>query len=97
MVGKGDAAAASGANKPALTAAERRDAERLQAYRRKRRLIRAGQVLMALGVLIAVVHWLAHIGAFGVQPSNLTDLLAGYPAAAVVFIAGAMLAGQRTY
>lgn len=88
---------ASGPKGSALTAAERRDAERLRAYRRRRRLVRVGQVLMALGAVIAVVHWLGHIGAFGGQPSNLTDLLAGYPAAAVVFIAGGILAGQRTH
>lgn len=78
----------------ALTSAEHRDAERLRAYRRKRRLVRIGQVLMAIGVVIAVVHWLAHIGTFGGQPSGLTDLLVGYPAAAVVFVVGAILAGQ---
>ena len=81
-------------DEPALTSAERRDAERLRAYRRKRRLVRIGQVLMAIGVVIGVVHWLAHIGTFGGQPSGLTDLLAGYPAAAVVFVVGAILAGQ---
>lgn len=90
-------ARAAGEKGPALTAAERRDAERARAYRRKRRLIRLGQVLMGVGVVIAVVHWLGHVGAFGGQPSNLTDLLAGYPAAALVFMAGAILAGQRTY
>ncbi|NEK95470.1 hypothetical protein GCU67_15040 [Modestobacter muralis] len=66
----------------------------MRAYRRKRRNVRIGQVLMALGVLIAVTHWLGHIGAFGDQPSGFVDLVAGYPAAAVVFILGAVLAGQ---
>lgn len=56
-----------------------------------------GKVLMGVGLVIAVVHWLGHVGAFGSQPSSLTDLLAGYPAAALVFIVGAILAGQRTY
>ncbi|WP_218938342.1 hypothetical protein [Modestobacter altitudinis] len=84
----------SGPDHSRLTAAERRDAERLQAYRRKRRLVRAGQVLMALGLVTAIVHWLGHIGVFGGQPSGLNDLLAGYPAAAVVFFLGAILAGQ---
>ena len=66
----------------------------MQAYRRKRRLIRVGQVLMALGLAIAFVHWLAHIGAFGGQPSGLVDLVSGYPAATLVFVLGAILAGQ---
>lgn len=52
---------------------------------------------MGSGAVIALVHWLGHVGAFGGQPSNLADLLAGYPAAALVFVAGAILAGQRTY
>lgn len=97
MAGKGGAAAASNSGRPALTAAERRDADRARAFRRRRRLIRAGQALMAVGAAIAVVHWLGHVGVFGAQPSNLTDLLAGYPAGALVFIVGAILAGQRTY
>lgn len=90
-------ARASGTKGSARTAAERRDAERLRAYRRARRLLRVGQVLMGSGAVIALVHWLGHVGAFGGQPSNLADLLAGYPAAALVFVAGAILAGQRTY
>ena len=84
----------AGVSTPAPTAQEKRDAERLRAYRRKRRLVRAGQVLMALGVAIAFVHWLAHIGAFGGQPSGVVDLVSGYPAAALVFVLGAILAGR---
>lgn len=95
MRDRGTSASSSGSDEPALTAAERRADARLRAYRRKRRLVRVGQVLMALGAAIAVVHWLAHIGVFGGQPSNLVDLLAGYPAAALVFILGGILAGQR--
>ena len=49
---------------------------------------------MGLGLGIAFVHWLAHIGAFGGQPSGLVDLVSGYPAATVVFVLGAILAGQ---
>lgn len=94
MRGKRAASSASGLGKPALTAAERRDLERWQAYRRKRRMLRFGQLLMALGVVVAIVHWLAHIGAFGGQPSSLVDVLAGYPAGALLFILGAILAGQ---
>lgn len=85
----------SRAAKPMLTEAERRDEELMTAYRRRRRLVRLGQILMGAGGVIAVVHWLAHVGTFGGQPSSLADLLAGYPAAAVVFVLGAILAGQR--
>ena len=71
------------------------EAERRQ-YRRKRVLIRAGQVLMVAAVLLALEHVAAHLGAFGgQQPPLLIDLLAGWPLAGVLFIIGAMLAGQR--
>jgi hypothetical protein len=80
---------------PAPTAAERKAAERRARYRRKRRIIRSGQVLMAVGVVIAVVHLLAHMEAFGGQPSGFVDLVAGYPIAALIFFAGAVAAGQR--
>ncbi|WP_198152940.1 hypothetical protein [Pseudofrankia sp. DC12] len=80
---------------PGLTAHERKAAERRARYRRKRRIIRTGQVLMAAGVVIALVHWLAHLGAFGGEPSGLVDLVAGYPVGALVFFAGAVAAGQR--
>ena len=63
-------------------------------YRRKRRTIRFGQALMALGVLVAVVHLLGHLGAFGGQPSGWQDIAVGYPSAALVFVVGAIAAGQ---
>ena len=94
MAGTNAAASASEPDEPAPTEAERRDAERLKAYLRKRRLVRLGQVLMALGAAVAVVHWLAHIGTFGGQPSGVVDLVAGYPVAAVIFLVGAIFAGQ---
>ena len=67
---------------------------RRAAGRRRRRLVRAGHALMAAGAVILVTHWLGHLGAFGAQPSSLADLLVGYPAGAVVFLLGAVLAGQ---
>lgn len=63
-------------------------------YRRKRRTIRLGQVLMALGVIVAVVHLLGHLGAFGGQPSGWQDIAVGYPSAALIFLAGGIAAGQ---
>lgn len=67
---------------------------RRAASRRRRRLVRAGQILMAAGVLIVLTHWLGHLGAFGGQPSSLADLVVGYPTGAVMFLIGAVLAGQ---
>lgn len=86
--------ASSGDDEDPVTSAERRDAERRVAYRIKRRRIRAGQVLMAVGVAVAIVHWLAHLGVFAEQPSSLADILAGYPTAAVFVLVGAIMAGQ---
>jgi hypothetical protein len=61
-----------------------------------RRLVRTGQALMAVGLGIALVHWLTHLEAFGPsQPPLWLDLAAGYPAGGFVFILGAMLAGRR--
>jgi len=49
---------------------------------------------MAVGVLIAVVHLLGHLGALGAQPSGWQDLAVGYPTAGVIFLGGAIAAGQ---
>lgn len=80
--------------RPAARAA---DAEKVRAaLLRQRRLVRVGIVLMILAVGIAVEHALAHLGAFGAQqPSVLIDMGSGWPLAAVLFLVGAMLAGQR--
>jgi len=43
---------------------------------------------------VAVVHLLAHFGAFGSQPTGWEDLLVGYPAAGLLFLGGAYLAGR---
>jgi len=77
-----------------LTAAERKAVDRREELRRKRRLVRVGQVLMAVGALVVLVHLLAHLQLFGDQPSGTVDLLAGYPAGALLFLVGAILAGQ---
>jgi len=76
------------------TSVERQAEQRRAAHRRTRRIIRAGQVLMALGALIAVQHMVGHLGGFGGTPSALTDVLVGYPTAAVVFLLGAVMAGR---
>jgi len=65
-------------------------------YRRGRVYVRTGQALMIVGGLIAIVHWLAHIEAFGPgQPPGWLDLVAGYPMAAVLIVIGAIVAGQK--
>ncbi|MDJ0323952.1 hypothetical protein QMG61_09280 [Cryobacterium sp. PH31-AA6] len=65
-------------------------------YRRKRRFVRAGQAIMLVGALMAVVHWLTHIEAFGPeQPAVWLDLVAGYPMAAILLIVGASTAGRK--
>lgn len=77
------------------TAAERKAALRRAERRRKRRLVRTGQAVMLVAVLIAVTHMLAHLQAWGGgPPSGLADLLVGYPTAGVLFVVGAILAGQ---
>jgi hypothetical protein len=64
-------------------------------YRHRRQMIRVGQVIMLAAVLLALEHVGAHLGAFGGQPSIVVDLVAGWPLAGLMFIVGAMFAGQR--
>ena len=61
------------------------------AYRDHRRKVRAGQILMAIGVVVAAIHAFQHLAG---SPSGATDLLAGYPAAGGIFMIGAILAGR---
>ena len=60
-------------------------------YRNHRRKVRVGQVLMGVGIAVAAVHAFQHLAA---SPSGLVDLVAGYPAAGLLFIVGAVLAGR---
>ncbi|WP_241980127.1 hypothetical protein [Cryobacterium glaciale] len=67
-----------------------------KAYWRKRRFVRIGQVLMLAGVLVALVHWLAHLEAFGPgQPAGWLDLAVGYPMGGILLIVGAIVAGKK--
>ncbi|WP_404352184.1 hypothetical protein LG324_04455 [Phycicoccus jejuensis] len=63
----------------------------VQEYRRHRRLVLAGKVLMGVAAVVAIVHVGAHLTS---SPSGLVDLVAGYPAAGAVFVIGAVLAGR---
>lgn len=66
-------------------------------YRRRQRNLRIGQAIMAAGFVIALIHWLAHLEAFGpAQPEGWVDLVAGYPMGVLLLIAGAILASRKT-
>lgn len=64
-------------------------------YRHHRLLVRLGQVIMALGLMVGLSNWIAHVVMTG-GPPGIQDLLIGYPTAAVLMIAGAILAGRAT-
>lgn len=65
-------------------------------YRKRRLLLRAGQVLMAFGGVVLVQHWLVHLEAFGPgQPPGWVDLVSGYPMGGILLIGGAVLAGRK--
>jgi hypothetical protein len=49
-----------------------------------------GWSLVALGVLIGVTHWLAHLGVL-YEDTGLWDLTIGYPTAALVGVLGAVV------
>lgn len=63
-------------------------------YRRHRRLVRIGQLLMVVGALVAIIHWIAHLAPAGQGPSLALDIYAGYPAGGVLILIGAILAGR---
>ena len=63
-------------------------------YRRHRRLVRTGQVLMAIGALVAIAHWIAHLAPAGQGPSTIEDIFIGYPTGALLLLAGAVIAGR---
>ena len=72
-----------------------RDQERAASRRlsprgqRARRTI--GWVLVGLGAVIGVSHWLTHIGAWDFASQGIEDLVAGYPMAALLAIGGAIV------
>lgn len=62
-------------------------------YRHHRFLVRLGQIIMAVGLVVGLSHWIAHVVTTG-GPPGIQDLFIGYPTAAVLMIAGAILAGH---
>lgn len=85
-----------GKKNPAVTPSRSPEQEAQRKYRKRRVFLRAGQVLMVVGALVAIQHWLAHLGAFGPeQPPLWLDVAAGYPMGAVLLVAGAIVAGRK--
>lgn len=80
--------------KPTLSGPAKRDRDR-RMYLRNRRLRWVGWALMSIGAGVALEHAVAHLGAFGGQPSPLIDLTLGWPLAGLIFFVGAAFAGQR--
>jgi hypothetical protein len=75
------------------TQVEQREAEKrkqitLRQYRMRRA---AGWSLVGLGVLIGVTHWLTHLQVIPVPSQGVADLVAGYPMAALIVIAGSIV------
>lgn len=56
---------------------------------RARRTI--GGVLVGLGVVVGVSHWLTHLGAWDFASQGIEDLVAGYPMALLLGIGGAVV------
>ncbi|MGF2949779.1 hypothetical protein [Microbacterium alcoholitolerans] len=51
---------------------------------------------MVIGALIAIIHWLSHLEAFGPgQPEGWIDLVAGYPMAMLLIIVGAVVSSRK--
>lgn len=65
-------------------------------YRRRQRFLRTGQAIMAVGFIVAFIHWLAHLEAFGpAQPEGWVDLVAGYPMGVLLVIIGAVVSSRK--
>jgi hypothetical protein len=52
-----------------------------------------GLAVIVVGLVMALVHVGAHLNAFGDQPTGVTDLIVGWPMAAVWVLAGLVLVG----
>ena len=68
--------------------AEERRRMTLFEYRLRRS---GGWSLVTFGIIVAVAHWLTHIGAWSFASRGAMDLLAGYPLAALLVVAGSIV------
>ena len=50
-----------------------------------------GWGLVVVGIAVGIGHWLTHIGAWSFASRGVMDLLAGYPLAAVLVVAGSIV------
>ena len=73
------------------TQAAQRDAEARKLTPEQYVRIRAfGWMLVGVAVAVGVTHWLAHLGVL-YRATSLSDLLVGYPTAALLGIGGAIV------
>lgn len=73
-------------------AAQQKASQRKQltvAQYRLRRIL--GWSLVGLGVVVGVSHWLAHIQVWRFASPGVMDLVAGYPVAVILGIAGSIV------
>lgn len=76
-------------------AAQERAKQRKQITLRQYRVRRAlGWGLVGLGILIGASHWLSHIQLWGFAAQGVMDLVAGYPMALLLVVAGAIVLGR---
>lgn len=77
---------------PARSARQREIDRQLRVWTPRRVL---GWTVAGIAVLVAVVHWVAHLG-YRVLPLSLgwQDLLLGYPVAALLGVAAALILGS---
>jgi hypothetical protein len=55
-----------------------------------------GWTLVTLAAVVAVTHWLQHVGAITVlRPEARADLLIGYPTAGILGLLGVIVLGRR--
>lgn len=83
---------------PTVAEAERRAGQRtMNAQLRVWTPVRVlGSSLGGLGVVVAVVHWLVHVGWRPIPLSmGWQDLAIGYPTAAVLAVAAAVIVGRK--
>lgn len=52
-----------------------------------------GWGLVALAIIVGITHWLAHLGVL-YEDTGLWDLTIGYPMAAALGVAGAIVLGE---